>query len=139
MKATNVKLELSPLRWQKVIDSKTSDSYIGDSLQMILSTNRKMFNPKDEIQVDGFYYAFNEFVEDGKNFVTLTPYRVKHSVMLKKKYSFGAYNRVTNSLHLFFKGQAKSDSREHAILVYTSLLDYCKSINPNLKPFAIKL
>jgi len=139
MKTKSVKLELTPLRWQKVIDSVTSDSYVNDRVNEILSSNRKLFNPKDEILVDGFYYAFNEFVEDGKPFVTLTPYRIKHSVMKKKKYSFGCYNRVSNELNLFFKGMAKSDSREHAVVVYNSLLDYCKSINPNLKPFAIKL
>ena len=134
-----IKLTLTPLAPRQVIDANTSEQYVMLGESYIIQKNRPLFDGHEEICVDTYYYALVKFVENGQDFCVLTPYRNKHKNELRRRFSFGAYDTKKNKLFLFFNGVSKSPNREHALQVYNELKSYCEHVEPNLKPFAIKL
>lgn len=134
-----IKLGLTPLNARQVIDAGTSEQYLMLGESYMIQKNRPLFVGHEEICVDGFYYALVNFTENGEDFCVLTPYRHKHKNELRRRFSFGAYDEKKNKLYLFFNGVSKSPNREHALQVYGELKSYCEHVEPNLKPFAIKI
>ena len=139
MEKEKVILELSAFPFWKAIDTETCDCYLTLGEAPILSASRKTFADATEILVNGFYFGMTTFTEDGKSFRILTAYRLNPLKYPKRYFAFGAYDKSTNELFMFFNGVSTTNDRTMAINVYNELVKYCKENFKTLNPFAIKL
>jgi hypothetical protein len=131
--------DIIPFPHAKIVDTEAISSLNENDHLSFLSSNRETFEGGKELFVDGCYYGVVSFMENGNPFTLLTPYRINMLKYPKKNFGFGVYDNSTNKLFMFFNGVATTDSRSTAIMVYNSLVQYCKTTNPNYHPFAIKL
>lgn len=140
MEQARPKFEVTPIDHFKVVDTNTLNAMNkgDDWLSDFLNSNRKIHEAGIEICVDGFYYRMVTFIEDGMEFTMLTPYRAGQLKYPKRNFAFGGYDSKANTLSMFFGGLPTTNQRATAIKVYYSLLQYCKTYYPNLKPFSIK-
>lgn len=131
--------DLTPFSHEKIVDIDTISALNEELKSEWLEDNRQTFEGCKELQIEGFYYGMATFVENGTPFTLLTPYRFSAQKYPKKNFGFGAYDHATNKIFMFFNGLATTDNRTTAIMVYTSLVQYCKTTLPTFEPFAIKL
>lgn len=136
-----MKLELTQIRAERILDDATLTDYIKYQGKSVAQINREIYlgsNGFQEMHLDGHYYAYHCFHENGKNFATLTPYRLDVSNCSKRTYKFGCIKSKSNSIFWFFRGKNLGKSREQAIQVYNELKMYCDAQGEGLIPFAMK-
>jgi len=136
-----MKLELYYMRPSNLLDTDTmTDYYINNGVN-VARNNRSVYEGSEgfqEIELEKHLFAFHTFNESGKEFATLTPYRLNPSPCSKRTYKFGCFNTNTRKVYFFFKGKNLGKSREQAIEVYNELKPYCDAQGEGLVAFAMK-
>ena len=136
-----MKLELTKIRPASIIDDDTLSDYYLYRGETVKRLNRDLYEGSQgftEMNLEGYLYAYHNFIEEGKNFATLTPYKKNIKPCSKRTYRFGCINTNTNTVYYFFRGKNLGKSRQQAIQVYNELKAYCDAQGEVLLAFAMK-
>ena len=122
-----MKLELYYVRPSNLLDTDTMTDYYTNNGLNVARNNRGVYEGSEgfkEIELAKLLFAFHTFYESGKEFATLTPYRLNPSPCSKRTYKFGCFNINTQNIYFFFKGKnlGKHSSNEEELESMSSVL-----------------
>jgi hypothetical protein len=132
-------LQLTPMRFEKVLDRATMLDYLTNDGKNVVERNRLIFNDSvaKEIRLNGYFFNYYKYEESGQEFAVLQPYQLNASPMSKRTYCFGCIDTVKEEASLFFKGKKMASDRLTAIVIYNELKKYLEP-QPDFLPFSIK-
>lgn len=132
-------LQLTPMRFDKILDEDTRLDYVMHQGANVLERNRKVFDSQDfeEMCLNGYYFTYHTYLERGQEFATLQPYQMETYPISKRTFCFGCVDTIKNQGFMFFKGKKMASDRPTAIVVYNELKKYL-SPQEHLLPFSIK-
>ena len=132
-------LQLSPMRFEKVLDQETLLDYVMNQGSNVLELNRKIFDHQDfeEVCLNGYYFTYHRYLENGNEFATLQPYLMQPYPPSKRTFCFGCMDTLKGQAFMFFKGKKMASDRPTAIMVYNELKKYLGD-QEGVLPFSIK-
>jgi hypothetical protein len=119
-------LQLTPMRFEKVLDDKTMLDYITNKGYNVIERNRKIFGNQNfkEVCLNGYYFTYHKYFENGLEFATLQPYQLDTCPVSKRTFCFGCMDISKQEAFMFFKGKKMASDRPTAIMVYNELKKY---------------
>ena len=137
-----MKLNLTPVRVQDVLDDATLVDYSTTKGLNTLRLNRAMFEgmpDTEEWQYGDYYCLYTKFYDaKNKEFATLRFYTILNPNQSKRTFSFGCYYPDKKQMYFFFKGKNVAQTRTQAVEVYQELKVLCDAEKDLCIPFAIK-
>ena len=132
-------LQLTPMRFEKVLDRATMLDYVTNDGKNVVERNRLIFNDSvaQEIILNGYFFNYYKYEESGQEFAILQPYQLNASPVSKRTYCFGCIDIAKEQVSLFFKGKKMASDRPTAIVIYNELKKYLEH-QPDILPFSIK-
>ena len=132
-------LQLTPMRFEKVLDRATMLDYVTNDGKNVVERNRLIFNDSvaQEIILNGYFFNYYKYEESGQEFAILQPYQLNASPVSKRTYCFGCIDTAKEQVSLFFKGKKMASDRPTAIVIYNELKKYLEH-QPDFLPFSIK-
>lgn len=132
-------LQLTPMRYEKVLDKETMSDYVLNAGKNVLAINRLIFNDSmaKEIRLNGYFFNYHKYTESGQEFAVLQPYQLNASPVSKRTYCFGCLDLHNEKASMFFKGKKMASDRPTAIMIYNELKKYLEP-QPDVLPFSIK-
>lgn len=132
-------LQLTPMRFEKVLDDETMLDYVTNQGHNVLERNRKIFDNQNfkEVCLNGYYFTYHNYLENGQEFATLQPYLMETYPPSKRTFCFGCMDTSKQQAFMFFKGKKMASDRPTAIVVYNELKKYLEPKKAFL-PFSIK-
>lgn len=131
------KRETVPVDPRSFLDKQTLLAYLNGETASMLASNRDVYTGSQELTIKGVYFCLTSFIEDDVEFSVLSVYKFKPTQKKTCRYAFGAFNKNTGEIEMFFGSQPVANTRKQAIKVYAALKEECSPM-PFFRVFAMK-